>query len=97
MQAHKTEAVVAEDGSVTLRDVPFEKGESLEVLLLQKPEKRGDAPNKQEATAKKGSAADLARSPLAGLWKDRDDIGDSLEYARKLRREAERRGDREKP
>jgi hypothetical protein len=41
---------------------------------------------------KKGlTAGDLLRSPLCGIWKDRTDIGDSLEYARKLRTEAERR------
>jgi hypothetical protein len=39
---------------------------------------------------KKGlTAGDLLRSPLCGIWKDRTDIGDSLEYARKLRTEAE--------
>lgn len=27
-----------------------------------------------------------------GMWKDRDDIGDSVEFARKLREQAERRG-----
>jgi hypothetical protein len=37
------------------------------------------------------TAGDLLRSPLYGIWKDRTDIGDSLEYARKLRTEAERR------
>jgi hypothetical protein len=41
---------------------------------------------------KKGlTAGDLLRSPLRGIWKDRTDIGDSLEYAHKLRTEAERR------
>jgi len=34
----------------------------------------------------------LAKSGFAGLWKNRKDIGDSLEYARKLRRHAETRG-----
>lgn len=34
---------------------------------------------------------ELARSGFTGLWKDRTDIGDSLEYARKLRKEAETR------
>src|SRR5262245_42166026 len=28
---------------------------------------------------------------VVGMWEDRTDIGDSVEYARKLRREAERR------
>jgi hypothetical protein len=45
-----------------------------------------------EAVAKQGgTAGDLLRSPLFGLWKDRTDIGDSVEYARKLRAKAEHR------
>jgi hypothetical protein len=35
------------------------------------------------------TAADLARSGLVGLWVDRKDLGDSREFARRLRREAE--------
>ena len=35
---------------------------------------------------------EIARSGLVGLWADRDDIGDSLEFARELRRRAEIRG-----
>jgi hypothetical protein len=31
----------------------------------------------------------MAKSELVGLWADRDDIGDSREFARRLRREAE--------
>ena len=45
-----------------------------------------------EAVAKKGgTAGDLLQSPLFGLWKDRTDIGDSVEYVRKLRAKAEQR------
>jgi hypothetical protein len=45
-----------------------------------------------EAVAEKGgTAGDLLRSPLFGLWKNRTDIGDSVDYARKLRAKAERR------
>ena len=40
---------------------------------------------------KLGTAGDLQRSPLFGIWKDRTDIGDSVEYARKLRARAEQR------
>ena len=43
-----------------------------------------------EAVAeKRGTAGDLLRSPLFGLWKDRTDIGDSVDYARNLRDKAE--------
>jgi hypothetical protein len=38
------------------------------------------------------TGAQLAKSGLVGLWKNRKDIGDSVEYARKLRRQAETRG-----
>lgn len=45
-----------------------------------------------EALPEKGlTAGDILRSPLCGLWKDRTDIGDSIEYAHKLRMAAERR------
>ena len=37
------------------------------------------------------TARNLLESELVGLWADRDDIGDNLAYARKLRREAENR------
>ena len=45
----------------------------------------------EDAPTKGMTAGDLLRSPLFGIWKDRTDIGDSLEFARKLRAEAERR------
>jgi hypothetical protein len=45
-----------------------------------------------EATVTKHlTAGDLLRSPLFGIWKDRTDMGDSVEFARKLLAEAERR------
>ena len=37
------------------------------------------------------TAQGLLESGLVGLWADRDDIGNNLEYARQLRREAEHR------
>lgn len=37
------------------------------------------------------TALDLAQSDVVGLWADRTDITDSLEFARRLRSRAERR------
>lgn len=48
-------------------------------------------PDHQDLTTSVGTAAELANSPLFGLWADRDDVDDSLEYARQLRARAERR------
>jgi len=36
MGAYKTEAEVTEGGTVTLHDLPFPKGERVEVIVLQK-------------------------------------------------------------
>lgn len=35
MEAYKTDAVVKEDGTVTISGLPFPEGEKLEVILLQ--------------------------------------------------------------
>lgn len=37
-------------------------------------------------------ASDLLHSGLVGLWAGRGDLGDSREFARRLREQAERRG-----
>lgn len=64
--------------------------------LRQVPEKRWDAvlsfiqsldPSKQPVF----TGADMLKSGIVGMWADRDDIGDSREFARKLRRQAENR------
>lgn len=34
MQAHRAEAVLSEDGVITLRDIPFRRGETVEVIVL---------------------------------------------------------------
>ncbi len=38
-----------------------------------------------------GTAGDMIKSSLFGLWSDRGDIGDSVDYARRLRAQAEQR------
>ncbi len=35
------------------------------------------------------TAGDMIKSPLFGIWKNRKDIADGLEFARKLRKNAE--------
>lgn len=34
MQAHRVETTISEDGMLTLRDIPFHRGESVEVIVL---------------------------------------------------------------
>ena len=46
-----------------------------------------------QARSRELTARELLGSELVGLWADRDDIGDSLSFARQLRQQAEyRRG-----
>lgn len=56
------------------------------------PEKQ---PPQEESAPKPRTGRELLeaweKSGLVGLWKDRTDIGDSSEYAAKLRRQAEER------
>jgi hypothetical protein len=46
---------------------------------------------REQAHTHELTASELLRSDLVGLWADRQDIGDSLTYARQLRQQAERR------
>ena len=34
MEAHRTETTLVEDGKITLRDIPFRRGESVEIIVL---------------------------------------------------------------
>lgn len=34
MQAHRAETILSEDGVLTLRDIPFHRGEAVEVIVL---------------------------------------------------------------
>ena len=86
MDAIRKRAVVREDGKVTIRGLPYRKGDRVEVIVL-KPGPAG-----------KGSgmtAHDLLDSGLVGMWADRKDIADSSQFARRLRERAEAREDRE--
>jgi len=77
MEAIRLHKLIEKDGQITLKDLPFKKGQSIEmIVLLDSNDKSGTQP----LTANK-----LRTSGLIGLWKDREDITDSAEYARQLR------------
>lgn len=72
---------VEKDGELLLTGLPLKKGEEVEVTIDSKAAKPQGIP-----------ASELLKSGLVGLWKDREDIGDSSEFARKLRSRVEKRG-----
>ena len=67
------------DGSI--EDIGIEKGNPLAA-------QNGFAAETAEPLTGQALVAALQESGFVGLWRDRDDIGDSREFARRLRREA---------
>jgi hypothetical protein len=77
------------DGKVLVPDEPVNLPEGIPLVLhVESPPQ----PPQEQATTPRGmTAGELLNSGFVGLWKDREDIGDSLEFARKLRDRAQRR------
>ena len=83
MEAIRTHKIVAKDGEITIKGLPFKKGQHIEMIFLL-----------ESSTASKQfhlTARELLHSSLIGLWEDRKDIDDSASYARQLREQAQRR------
>jgi len=82
MDAVRLDTVVKKDGEITMRGLPFKKGERVEMILLTASTPTGE---------RKLTARRLRRSGLVGLWKNRSDIQDSAVLARQMREQAQRR------
>jgi hypothetical protein len=62
--------------------------EVLDFIAFLKRRKRSD---KELARPRHLTARELSQSEIVGMWADREDIGDSVSFARKLRHTAEHR------
>ena len=85
MEAIRIQQTIQKRGELTLRNLPVEAGQQVEVLLLFTPSEKSNRPRM--------TARQLLNSGLIGLWKERQDIVDSASYARQLREQAQRRPD----
>jgi len=77
-------------GSIILHGVINEKGK----LLIDFPPDLPPGPVEVEirrAEVPGITSEQILASDFVGMWEDRNDIGDSVEYARMLRRKASRR------
>ncbi|MBI5650131.1 MAG: hypothetical protein HZC40_06770 [Chloroflexi bacterium] len=83
MEAIRLHQVIEKDGEILITGLPFRKGQRVEMIVLPDAPAPGERPPL--------TARALLESGLIGIWKDRDDIGDSAEFARKLREQAQRR------
>ncbi len=75
--------IVEKDGEISVTGLPCKKGQTVEMTLRIEP---SAAPVRSQLTARK-----LLHSGLVGMWKDRDEVGDSADYARQLREQAQGR------
>ncbi|RKZ48211.1 MAG: hypothetical protein DRR16_13750 [Candidatus Parabeggiatoa sp. nov. 3] len=84
MEAIRVHQIVDKQGEILMTDLPFQLGQQVEVIILSQPVTK----------IKKArlTVGQFRQSGLIGLWKDRDDIGDSAVYARQLREQAQQRG-----
>lgn len=85
MEAIQVQQVVVKDGEVLVRGIPYKKGQIVEIIVLSQPT--------QTMPRSHLTVRQLRQSGLIGLWKERDDIQDSAAYARRLREQAQKRGD----
>ena len=77
MEAIRLRKVVEKDGEISVSGLPCKKGQQIEMIFLLEP---SDTPGRPHLTARQ-----LLHSELIGIWKDREDIGDSSSFARQLR------------
>ena len=85
MEAIRIHKIIEKDGEILVTGLPYKKGQRLEMILL---------PDSPATTLKPHlTASQLLHSELVGLWKDRNDIEDSADYARQLREQAQKRGE----
>ncbi len=82
MEAIRLHKIIEKDGEISVTGLPYQKGQQVEMILLIKP---------TTTPRRLWTAHQLLHSGLVGLWKDRQDIGDSATYARQLRERAQRR------
>ena len=85
MEAIRREEVIVKDGQIHLTGSPYRRGDRVEIIVLPQADKT--------RTHIRLTVRQLRQSGLIGLWRDRSDIEDSSAYARRLREQAQQRGE----
>ena len=85
MEALQVKQVMARDGEILITGLPYKRGQAVEVIIFL------HSPTPQPRA--RLTVGQLRRSGLIGLWQDRADIDDGSVYARRLREQAQERGD----
>jgi len=85
MEAIRREEVIVKDGQIHLTGLPYRRGDRVEIIVLPQADKT--------RTHIRLTVRQLRQSGLIGLWRGRSDIEDSSAYARRLREQAQQRGE----
>jgi len=78
--------IMEKDGEIYLKGLPYKKGEPVEMIVMRKSRK---IHKKISLTSRR-----LLDSGIIGLWSDRKDVKNSVKFADKLRKKAQKRGNR---
>ncbi len=87
MAAVRISTTIEHDGELRLDNLPFKKGQRVALFVV---------PEATQSARPLMTAHDLLSSPIVGLWADRTDLGDSLDVARQLRNQMQRRAQRDR-
>ena len=78
---------------VIVPDLQMEKTARVMTPHLANPAQANEFKMEARSIEKPMTGADLLKSGLVGMWAKRKNISDSLEFARELRKKAEKRGE----
>ena len=87
MEAIRLNTTIQKDGEIFLKELPWKKGQKIEVILLIQSSPSKD-PNSTNVKANQ-----LLESELVGIWEKREDLENSSSFARQLREKAQNRGE----
>ena len=82
MDGLSVDATIDRDGEISVKGLPFKKGEHVKMTIVREP-------GTKERLALTGRS--LLASRLVGIWADRTDIDDSVVFAGLLRERAQSR------
>lgn len=83
MEAIRMRQIIQKRGELTIRNLPIEQGQHVEILVLFTPSELSKRPRL--------TARQLLESEIIGLWSEHQVDIDSVAYARQLREQAQRR------
>ncbi len=83
MNAYKKYLTIDQNQQITLANLPFQPGQKVEIIILTTED--------QEIVSSDNSdhivLENIENDPFVGMWQDREDLKDSGQWVRQVRRE----------